>query len=129
MNEKKLDIKPYIIGGLISILIEIVLFCLLVFAFHKSLMDGFAFGAIILLSLAGFIWASSEGFFDLAGYGFKQFGNMLFSKKPNQFNDYSGYKEYKRETRKNKAKIHISFAIVGVLFLIVAIILFIVSKL
>ena len=129
MDEKKIVLKPYIIAGIISLLFGISSFCLVVFAFKKAYVDGAAFAAIFLISTAILIWISREGFFDLAGYGFKQFGNMLFSKKPNAYNDYAGYKEYKRESRENRANYYISTLIVGALFLFAAIILFVVYKL
>lgn len=90
-------------------------------------MDGFAFGAVILISFSVLIWISNEGFFDLAAYGFKQFGNMLFSKKPNVYNDYAGYKSYKREIRENKPKYFLSVLIVGLLFLLSAILTLIIK--
>ena len=129
MEEKRINWKPYIIAGIISLLFGVGLFFLLVYAFHMSYMDGTAFGAVFLFSFAGLIWVSREGFFDLASYGFRQFGNMLFTKEPNKFNDFVGYKQYKREIRENRPKYYFSLLVVGGLFLIATIILFIVSKL
>jgi len=129
MEEKRINWKPYIIAGIISLLFGVGLFFLLVYAFHMPYMDGTAFGAVFLFSFAGLIWVSREGFFDLASYGFRQFGNMLFTKEPNKFNDFVGYKQYKREIRENRPKYYFSLLVVGGLFLIATIILFIVSKL
>ena len=129
MEEKKIIWKPYIIAGIISLLFGIGTFCIVCFAFKMAYVDGTAFAAVFLISGALLIWISREGFFDLAGYGFRQFGNMLFSKKPNAYNDFAGYKEYKRETRENKAKYYLSTLIVGAVFLLATIIIFIVSKL
>ena len=129
MDEKKIILKPFIIAGIISLLFGIGIFCLVVFAFKMAIVDGAAFAAVFLISSALLIWISREGFFDLAGYGFRQFGNMLFSKKPNAYNDYAGYKNYKRESREKRAKYYISTLIVGTVFLLVTIIIFIISKL
>ena len=129
MEEKKINWKSYIIAGVISLVVGITIFCLIVFAFKMAYVDGVAFASIILISSALLIWIAREGFFDLAGYGFRQFGNMLFSKKPNAYNDYAGYKNYKRETREKRAKYYISTLIVGAVFLLATIIIFIISKL
>ena len=129
MDEKKIILKPYIIAGLISLLFGIGIFCLVVFAFKMAIVDGTAFAAVFLISSALLIWISREGFFDLAGYGFRQFGNMLFSKKPNAYNDYAGYKNYKRESREKKEKYYISTLIVGAAFLLATIVLFLIYKL
>ena len=129
MEEKKINLKPYIIAGLISLIAGIGIFCLFFFVFKMAVVDGFAFAAIILASLGGLIWISREGFFDFASYGFRQFGNALFSKKPNEYNDYAGYKNYKQESRKNRSKYYLSLLVVGGLFLIVTIILFVIYKL
>ena len=129
MEEKKIVWKPYIISGIISLFFGIGIFCLVVFAFQKAYVDGTAFAALFLISAAGLIWVSREGFFDLASYGFKQFGNMLFSKKPNEFNDFAGYKEYKRESRENKSKYYLSVLAIGGVFLLATIILFVIYKL
>ena len=128
-NEKKINWKPYIIAGIISLLLGLGIFFLFRFAFKFAYFDSTAFAALILVSSAGLIWISREGFFDFASYGFRQFGNALFSKKPNEYNDFATYKNYKQETRENKSKYYLSMLIVGGLFLIVTIILFIIYKL
>ena len=127
-NEKRINWKPYIIAGIISLLLGIGIFCIVYFAAGLPAVDGTAFGALILISAGGLIWVAREGFFDLASYGFRQFGNMIFSKKANQFNDFAGYKEAKRETRENRSKYYLSLLAVGALFLIATIILYIIFK-
>ena len=128
-NEKRINWKPYIIAGVISLIIGLGVYFIFRFALKFAVVDSVAFGAIILASSGGLIWISREGFFDFASYGFRQFGNALFSKKPNQYNDYAGYKNYKQETRDNRSKYYLSLLIVGGVFLIVTIILFIIYKL
>ena len=127
-NEKKINWKPYIIAGIISLLLGLGIFFLFRFAFKFAYFDSTTFAALILVSSAGLIWISREGFFDFASYGFRQFGNALFSKKPNEFNNYAGYKEYKNETREKRSKYYISVAIVGAVFLLATIIVFIVLR-
>ena len=127
MEEKKFSWKPYIIAGIISLLFGLSVFFIFVFALKFAYVDGAAFAAVFLISAAALIWITREGFFDLASYGFKQFGGMLFSKNPNQLNDFAGYKEHKREIRENRSKYYLSLLFVGGLFLIATIILFIVK--
>ena len=128
-NEKKFDWKPFIIAGIISLIIGISIFCLVVFAFKKAYVDGAAFATLTLVSSGVLIWVAREGFFDFASYGFRQFGNALFSKKPNEYNDFAGYKNYKQETRKNRPSYFFSLLVVGGVFLVATIIFFIIYKL
>ena len=127
--KKKIHWKPYIIAGIISLLFGIGIFCLFYFAIKRSLMDGTSYAAIILLSVAAFAWISKEGFFDLLSFGFKQLGSMIFSKKPSEYNDYPGYKEMMAEKRKSSSNYFIAIAIVGVLYLIATLIIYLVTKL
>ena len=127
--EKKINWKPYIIAGVISLILGITIFCLIVFVGKKAYVDGAAFATLALVSTGTLTWISREGFFDFASYGFRQFGNALFSKKPNEYNDFAGYKNYKQESRENRSKYYISVLIVGGVFLIITIILFIIYKL
>ena len=128
MDKKHIEWKSYIIGAIISLVIAILIFVLIFFAMKRSILDGVGYGSIVLLASAAFMWISSEGFFDLFAYGFRQLGSMMFSKNPTQYNDYAGYKIYKGETRKDKPKLYLSVALVGVLELIAAFIIFIVSR-
>ena len=128
-NEKRINWKPYIIAGVISLILGITIFCLIVFVGKKAYVDGGAFATLALVSTGGLIWVSRDGFFDFVSYGFRQFGNALFSKKPNEYNDFAGYKEYMNTSRKNRSKYYLSVLIAGGVFLILTIILFIIYKL
>ena len=125
----KIDLKPYIIAGIISLLVGTFVFILFFIMLKWAALDGVGFATIILFSLAGFMWVTREGFFDIFAYGFRQLGSSIFSKKPNEYNDYGTYKEYKFEIRKKRAKYYISIALVGCLFLIATIVLLIIYKL
>ena len=126
--EKKINLKPYIITGIISLILGIFIFILIFAILKKPAVDGLAFGTLALLSSSGLIWIAREGFFDIFSYGFRQLGHSMFSKKPNEFNNYAGYKEYKNETREKRSKYYISVAIVGAVFLLATIIVFLVLR-
>ena len=121
--KKKLNLKPYIISGIISLLFGAFIFILFFIILKMSVLDGTGFAAILLLASAGIIWVTREGFFDIFSYGFRQLGSTIFSKKPNEFNDFAGYKEMKFSLREKRSKYYISIAIVGALFLLVTVIL------
>ena len=125
----KINWKPFIIAGIISLLLGVFIFILFFIILKMPALDGTGFAAIILLASAGLIWVAREGFFDIFSYGFRQLGSTMFGKKANEFNDFAGYKEYKQTSREKRSKYYISVAIVGALFLIVTIILSIIYKL
>ncbi len=123
--KKKFNWKPYIIALIISIIIGTGVF--LAFFLPKKNMyaalNATVFAGVILLSIGGLSYVAKEGFFDFASYGFKQLGFMIFGRKPNAYNDYPGYREYKNETRKNQSNYFLVFLAVGSLFIIAFIIL------
>ena len=125
----KINLKPYIVAGIISLLFGIFIFVLFFFILKWAALDGTGYASIILISVAGLTWIAREGFFDIFSYGFRQLGSTLFSKKPNEYNDFSSYKEFKYEIRQKRSKYYISILIVAGLFLIVTIILYIIYKL
>ena len=127
--KKKLNLKPYIISGIISLLFGIFIFILFFVILRRPALDGTAYAAIILISIAGLIWVAREGFFDIFSYGFRQLGSTILSKKPNEYNNYSEYRNFKNEIREKRSKYFISVAIIGGLFLIATIILYIIYKL
>ena len=131
MNEKRRNLKPHVIAISISVIVEIVIFCL--FFFIKgigliSAIDGCAVGALVLLASGGLIFVSRNGFFDIFSYGFKQLGSQIFSKNPNQHNDFPAYKEAKNKSREKSSKYYISVLFVGLFFLIFALILWIIFR-
>ena len=129
--KKKINWKPHIIASIISIIIGVGIF-LLFFLRNKIIngaIDGTSYAAVILISMAGLIWVSREGFFDIFSYGFRQLAMTMFGRKANEYNDFRGYKDYKVTTREKRSKYFISVAIIGGIFLIATIILYIVYKL
>ena len=123
--KKKINLKPYIIAAIISIIIGAGIF-LIFFLTNKTMLgalNGTAYSGIILLSIGGLSFIAKEGFFDFASYGFKQLGSMIFGRTPNAYNDFAGYKDYKMERRKKQSNYYLSFLIVGVLFILAFIIL------
>lgn len=134
MNEiekKKIDLKTHLIGGTIAFVLGIIIFLLFFFLRGKNIIsanDGLLASTVIILSIAGFMWIARNGFFDLLSYGFKQLGSMMFSKEASKYNDYPSYRLAANEVREKKPKTYISFLIVGGLFFVALIIVFIVYK-
>ena len=126
--KEKVNLKPYLIAGIISFILGVFIFILIFLILNKPAVDGLAFASLALLASSGLIWVAREGFFDIFSYGFKQLGNSMFSKKPNEFNNYSEYKNAKNEVREKRSKYFISVAIVGAFFLLATIIVFIILK-
>ena len=127
MKEKR-NLKPYLIAGIISLAVGGIISTLIILLSRLGVVDGFAFASLALLASSGLIWIAREGFFDIFSYGFSQLGRSMFSKKPNEFNNYSEYKSAKNTEREKKSKYYISVAIVGAFFLLVTIILFIIFR-
>ena len=127
--KKKINLKPYIISGIISLLLGIFIFILFFIILKRPALDGTAYAAIILISSAGLIWVAREGFFDIFSYGFRQLGSTILSKKANEFNDYSGYRQFKNEIREKRSKYYFSIALIGLLFLVATVILYLIYKL
>ena len=125
----KINWKPYIIAGIISLLLGSFMFILFFVILKRSALDGCGYATILLVSVAGLIWVTREGFFDIFSYGFRQLGVTMFAKKANQLNDFAAYKEYKYEIRKNRSKYYLSMLAVASLFLIATIVLYILYKL
>ena len=125
----KINLKPYIIAGITSLILGAFIFVLVSVILKRPVADGAGYASIILISAAGLIWIIREGFFDIFSYGFRQLGATLFSKKPNEYNDFASYKEMKYSKREKRSKYFISVAIVGALFLLATIILYLIYKL
>ena len=127
--EKKINWKPFIIAGSISLAFGLLVFLLLWFVAKMSLVDSLAIPSIVLVSFSILMWVAREGFFDIFSYGFKQMGSMILSKNPREYHDFSGYKSYKYEIREKRAKTFYVVAIVGVLFLVTTLIVYLITKL
>ena len=125
IKKKKINWKPYIIAGIIALVIGVGIF-LLFFLRKKSIhgaLNGTSYAGIILIGVGGLIFVAKEGFFDFAAYGFKQMGAMLFGRVPNAYNDYPSYRDYKNEKRKKSSNFYLSFIAIGLLFLFTYLIL------
>lgn len=127
--KKRFSWKPYIIASIISIIIGVLIFCLFFPILKRPAIDGTGYAAIILISSSLLIFIAREGFFDIFAYGFKQLGSQMFGRKPNEYHDYSSYKNYVNTKRETKSRYYIAIAIVGCLFLIATIILSIYTNL
>ena len=126
MEEKRrINWKVHIITSIIFIIIGTGIF-LAFFLPNKNMygaLNGTAFTGVILLSFGGLSFVAKQGFFDFASYGFKQFGNMIFGRVPNAYNDYPSYKEYKDEKRKKESHFYVSILIIGALFMLAFLVL------
>ena len=133
MDEEKKKVfrwKPHIIAAIISLIIGTFIFLLLcvIIKNKKPLSDGFTVGSLALFTIGVFMWLGREGVFDIFSYGFKQFGSVHFTKTPNQYKDFPGYKEEKHQIRTKRAKTFITVFIVAGLFLLLGIIFMLVWK-
>ena len=127
MNEekKRINWKAHIIATIICLIIGFALF-LAFFLSNKNVygaLNGTGFAGIILLGFGGLAFVAKEGFFDFAGYGFRQLGTMIFGRVPNAYNDYPSYREFKEEKRKKQSNYFVPALILGALFLLAYLIL------
>ena len=126
MEEKKrINWKVHIITSIIFIIIGAGIF-LAFFLPHKNMygaLNGTGFTGVILICFAGLSWVAKEGFFDFASYGIKQLGNSIFGRKPNAYNDYPSYRDFKSEKRKKSSNTFVTIFIIGALFILAYIIL------
>ena len=131
MDEEKKKVfrwKPHIIAAIIVSIIGtfiVLLFCVII-KNKKPLSDGFTVASFALFTIAVFMWLGREGVFDIFAYGFKQFSSVHFTKNPNQFKDFPGYKEQKYQVRTKRAKTFVTVFIIAALFLLLGIIFMIV---
>ena len=126
MENKKRNIKPYIVAGVISLVIGAVIFLLFFFLKDRSLrvaIDGASYAGIILITISLFILITRLGFFDIFSYGFKQLGASMFNKNASKYNDYPGYRQQINAVRVKRSKYYISILLVGLLYVIAAIIM------
>ena len=120
--KKPFEKKPYIIATIISIIIGVGLTLLFFYGIKKPFIDGTAYASIFLIGCALLIWIAREGFFDIFAYGFRQLGSQLFSKKPNEYNDFVAFKKRKNVERDKKSNYFIALIIVGLIFLAITVI-------
>lgn len=136
MEKGKFRFKPYLIAGVISLVVGAAIFCLYFFLNRDKIgydVTAASNGALIagacIFAMGFFLFAGNQGFFDFVSYGFKQLGSQLYAKQANKFNNYPEYVEHKKEVRKSSSKWHFAVMIVGTAFILVALILFIIYKL
>lgn len=131
MEKVRKSKRPYIIAGIVSLLLGLTIFLLFFLIQDQTMLsacDGTAYASIALICGSGLIYITRTGFFDFATYGFRQLGNMVFSKKANKDNDYVAYREVKKEERKSGSNYYIVVFFVGALFLLTSIVLIIIRN-
>lgn len=122
------NLKPILITSAVALVLGAGIFCLIFFLLGKGYAagsDAAILTSAILLATAGFIFISRNGFFDFVSYGFKQLGSQLFSKNPNEHNDFVSYKTEKNALREKRTKYYLGFIFVGLAFLVASIVLLI----
>ena len=120
-NKKKIDLKIYIIAGIIALAIGAAIFCLYFFLNKSTIVaacNATILAGVALIGMAALILLTRLGAFDTFAYGFSQLGTAMFCRQPKKYNDMVEYKQIKAEERKDKSNYFISFLIVGSLFLI-----------
>ncbi len=137
-EKKVINWKPYIITTIIVTIIGAFIYVLFRFILkvktadgnlaNRPPLDGAGFAFLILALLGVFMWLGREGVFDIFAYGFRQFGSVHFTKNPNQFNDFPGYKQDKMIKRSKRPKLFLVPFIISGLFLIATLILYIIAK-
>lgn len=125
--KEKFNFKPYIISAIIGLAFGAGFTLLTFFAFKKALSDGLSIAGIFLVSAGLLIFVAREGFFDIFVYGVKQVKSQWFSKQANEYNNFAEYKETSNQYRKKKSKYYISLIIVGCLFLLSVLIIWLVT--
>lgn len=130
-NNLKKDLKYYLISSAITLVLGIGIFCLFFFVRGKTVgygllnwQDSTIIVGIILIGVGAIMGVARDGFFDIFAYGFKQLGGAIFTKKPTEYHDYPGYRETQKIKRKSTPKLFISVLIVGAIFLVVSLCLY-----
>lgn len=93
----------------------------------RFICDGFFVAGIVELGIAGLIWASDNGAFDGIRFGVTNLFRLHFSTKRLDWKEKESFSEYKERIHKKKDnKPLIVLAIVGAVFLVLAVIMLIV---
>lgn len=124
-EKKRINWKAYIIATIIYLIISVGIF-LAFFLTNESLfgaLNGTGFSGVILICIGGLSFVTKQGFFDFAGYGFKQLGTMIFGHVPNAYHDYPSYREMKEEQHKKQSNYFVVALIIGALYLLAYLIL------
>jgi len=132
-KEKKILSKAYIIGSIISFIvcsiICISIFCLQYYSssqfLYLALIDGFTISGFLMMLFYLLVKLSDKGAFDILSYSVKVVIYSVFYKNIRESKLPSSYHEYK-ELKHSKPKLKVSYMfIIGIVFLIVGLILFI----
>ena len=126
--KKRINLKPYIIASIISIIISAGLFSIFVFALKEPISDGLVIPGVVLICASGLIFVSREGFFDFASYGFKQLGNAMFGKNPSEYKDLADYKIQASQVREKRSKYYLAVLTVGLMFFIASLVVLLASR-
>ncbi|MFA6675711.1 MAG: DUF3899 domain-containing protein [Bacilli bacterium] len=131
INKFRADLLTNIILLLAGLAVGVAFFFLYIYVFYHSpsfnlMSDATFILAAIFLSVGGLLAVSHIGFFDTIGYGFAKMGNIFFRplKMEKKYNDLIDYKEQKYEKRKDHGFYYLPFLLLGLLFLIAAIVFY-----
>ena len=117
----RVHFKAYLITFLVSIVVGVGIFLIFFFVGNQTIVasiDGTGVTFMILFFVSILLLVGQLGAFDVFVYGTKQMFAGMFSKTPNKYNDYVGYKEEKAIKRRSSPKIYFAIMLASVLFLI-----------
>ena len=129
-NIKK-HLMTYLLSFSISILVGVAVFLIFFFVQGQTItasLNGTGIAFAIVFAGGALVWLHSLGAFDTFAYGFKQVANSMFSKEANRYNDFSQYKQDKRDERVNAPRTYYVILSASFVFLIAFIILEIVKS-
>lgn len=131
MDELKKHLVLWIIVSLVGVgFFSLVLFTRGNFAV-QGYMDACFYPGMILLLVMGLIFVADTGFFDLPSYGLSSIFFHLFNTdqdKVFKYRDLAQYKKEKRDQRQYHRPYFLPFLVVGGLFIIAALVLYIIFR-
>ena len=125
---------PYFIRGIIAFFILLAL-TLLIYFFELntpmttiSLLDGLLIATVIGFATSLFTYLVYSGSLNFVSYGFSTFGSIFNKNVNKKYKDLKEYNEIKKIERAGKTYYFLSYIIVGCLYLIALIVVFILFK-
>lgn len=134
LNRFKRNLLSNLIILAISFLVGISFFFIYIFLIDKpnfkAMCDASFIIAAFFLTIGLITIINRLGYFDSFGYGFAMMGTIFFRpvRFQKKYEDLVDYKQQQYDKRKDKSFYFISFIIVGLLFLIAAIVFLILFK-
>jgi hypothetical protein len=122
----KNSLKRILVHSVIALVLAIAIFCLIFFLRGYYTFSGASdacFGAGAILALVPFlILIYRTGLFDVANYGFITWFNSFKANSPKPYESAGAYSEKKKELRSKNRPMVWPYIVVGLLFLVLALI-------